>query len=99
MNGAWTAAGVAYHWTLKPETAGRRWEGIARASEGARQTVRVEPPEGEDAGAVGPPNGAGAHATLEITVRGMDEMSGRAATVHLVWDTAADRYRVAGLVH
>ena len=96
---AWTADGVSYRWRLEHEEAGRSWEGSAQADVGARQTLSIGPAEG-DVGAGGrSPATDGSLASLRITVLGREQMSGRAATVHLRWDAATERYRVVGLEH
>lgn len=96
-DGAWEAAGISYRWKLRHDALDRSWDGEVGATAGARQVLSIRP-AGDDRRDAGSP-ADGSLAALDVTVLGDERMSGRAATVYLRWDAAADRYRVVGLVH
>jgi len=99
-DGAWTADGISYRWELRHSALDRSWEGVTPAIEGAGQRIQITPPTGAVELSAGRElTGEQTLATLQITVTGRDSLRGRAATVHLVWDVASGRYRVAGLEH
>jgi len=99
-DGAWTADGTAYHWTLRHEALGLRWEGDSAARDRERQSMQIGPPAGAGGAADGGELSAEeALATLEITVERRDGASGRTATLYLQWEADAGQYRVVGLEH
>jgi hypothetical protein len=99
-DGAWTDDGISYEWEFRHSALDRNWIGNSPAVSGSHQRIEVAPPGASSISNVDLDiTGEGLFATLAITVTGHETMGERPAIVHLVWDSAARQYSVAGIEH